>query len=666
MKKKIIWTVVALVVISAGLLAWHIFSPYNRADMLSAVPGRPVFVIETDDSYNAWDKLTKSEVWSHLRKHPVFAKVASGMDMIDTIVQGNAKLAEYIGRRNIVMSMNMVNASAYDFIYIIDLRRASKLLTFQKYLKGLISKRFEVKDYPHDGSTVYKLVDTKSEMIIYLSFLKNLMVASFSSKLVEASIEQFDKPLLANDKNFLDIHSKVKGEGLFQIYLNYNQVDDYTNGMLSSPDPNIKQLSKSLFYTGLAFNIDKDNMIRCDGYTNFNDSVVSSFRAMINSGDGKTNMADVLPAQTASSVSLGFDRFTEYFDNMMSNLKETPKSYNEYQSNIKKAEDFLKIDLRKNIMSWIGDEMAMVHLPPMGLGRSNEFAVFLRVRDMDDAKENLDYVMSQVKKRTPAKFDEVEYNGYNIKYLSIKGFFRLLFGKYFQKLEKPYFTYIGDYVVFSNHPQTLKVIIDGFAKKSLLSNSDAYKYFTGNFSRKSNVFMLINTSQFLHSMQGTMNASTYAGLESNREYIVSFPYMGFQLEKDGSLFKTRFYVQFRKDQGEAGVAATDVDLDASDTISVTDQAKEEIEAMLIKVDSYIPDDLSKSVYKENYSNGKVKVEMELKDGFRHGDYAEYYDNGESKIKGQYKKDHKEGTWKLYSENGKLLQKVKFENGKRIN
>jgi hypothetical protein len=242
----------------------------------------------------------------------------------------------------------------------------------------------------------------------------------------------------------------------------------------------------------------------------------------------------------------------------------------------------------------------------------------------------------------------------------------LLFGKYFQKLEKPYFTYIGDYVVFSNHPQTLKVIIDGFAKKTLLSNSDAYKSFTGNFSRKSNVFMLINTSQFLHSMQGTMNASTYAGLESNREYIVSFPYMGFQLEKDGSFFKTRFYVQFRKDQGDPDAVPNDIVVDVSDSISITDQAKEEIDAMLTKVDSYIPDDLSKSVYKENYSNGKVKVEMELKDGFRHGDYTEYYDNGETKIKGEYKKDHKEGTWKLYSENGKLLQKIKFENGKRAN
>ena len=667
MKKKILWTILILIILGLGALTWHFLSPYNKVSILSAIPERPIFVIETDDSYDAWEKLTKSEVWGHLRKHQVFEKIAKGMDMLDTIVQSNPKVAEYIGRREIVVSMNITGHGTYDFLYTVDLRRASKLVGIEKYLKGLISDKFEVNDYVHNGRNVYKLTEIKSQSTVYLYFVKNLMVASFNSHLLESSIDHLDKPLLANDKNFLTIYDKMKGEGLFRIFLNYAQIDDYTNGMLSSPDPNIKQLSKSLLYTGLAFNINRDNLIKCEGYTNINDTIVSSFRAMMSSGNGKTNLADVLPAQTASTVSLAFDRFTEYFDNLTNNMKETPKNFNDYQSSIKKAEDFLKIDVRKNIMSWIGDEMAMVQLPPMGLGRNNEFAVFLRTRDIDDAKENLDFVMKQVKKRTPAKFDVVEYNGYNINYLSIKGFFRMMFGKYFQKLEKPYFIYLDDYVVFSNHPQTLKVIIDSYVKKDLLAESKDYKSFVGNFSRKSNVFVQVNTAKFLQSLQGTMNPATYSGLESNREYIISFPYIGFQLEKDGSLFKTRFYVQFKKETEPDQESLVEIpDEDVSDTLSavISDQAKDEVAGMLSKADDYIPDNLTKSTYTEKYGNGKVKVEFELKDGFRHGDYREYYDNGQLKIKGQYRKDHKEGTWKIYAENGKLLQKVKFENGKQ--
>ena len=35
--------------------------------------------------------------------------------------------------------------------------------------------------------------------------------------------------------------------------------------------------------------------------------------------------------------------------------------------------------------------------------------------------------------------------------VEMKGFFRLFFGKLFDKFEKPYYTYVDDYVVFSNN-----------------------------------------------------------------------------------------------------------------------------------------------------------------------------------------------------------------------
>lgn len=667
MKRFVIWFFIIVILASVGLVTWHFLSPYKQIELFSAVPDKPVFIIEIDNSYKTWETLTKSKVWGQLKKHQLFAQAAEGIDMLDTLIQSNGKLAQYIGSRSLVVSMHIVQHGTTDFVYALDLRRASKLLTIKNFLNGVLDSKFNVKNYEYNTLTVYKIDDTKTQQTLHLYFKHNLMVASYSQKLIEKSIDQIDHPKLTEDKNFLDIRDLIKGEGLLRFYVNYTQLDNYTNGMLTIPDSDIRQVSKSLFYTGLALNIENDNLIRCEGFTNFNDSIISSIRAMSKSGSGRTGLAEVLPIQTASSVSLGFDRFTEYFDNLMDNMKEVKKSYNEYQANIKQAENFLKIDVRKNIMSWIGDEAAMVHLPPMGLGKNNEFAVFLKTRDLDDAKKNLDFVMNQVRKRSPATFEQVEYNGYFINYLSMKGFFRMLLGKYFQKLEKPYFTYIGDYVVFSNHPQTLKVIIDGFARKQLLNNLPDYKAFVNTFTRSSNFLMLINTSQFLQSLQGSVNASTWSELQKNKEYIVSFPYMGFQLDKDGSLFKTRFNVAFT---GKAlpipeTIIPDSASITNTDTVKVTkaSDVKADITKMLIQAEDYIPDDIKAPEYKENYDNGQLKVIFVLRDGFRHGDYKEYYENGSIKIKGQYRHDHKDGVWKIYSADGKLVQKVKFNDGK---
>jgi len=141
----------------------------------------------------------------------------------------------------------------------------------------------------------------------------------------------------------------------------------------------------------------------------------------------------------------------------------------------------------------------------------------------------------------------------------------------------------------------------------------------------------------------------------------------FQLDKEGSLFKTRFNVLFTGKglpqpetivSDSAGVAETD-------TLKVTGagDVKTDVTKMLNQTEDYVPDDTKALEYKETFGNGQLKVVFELKDGFRHGDYKEYYDNGSIKIKGQYRRDHKDGLWKIYSENGKLFQKVKYNDGK---
>jgi hypothetical protein len=75
--------------------------------------------------------------------------------------------------------------------------------------------------------------------------------------------------------------------------------------------------------------------------------------------------------------------------------------------------------------------------------------------DIEKAKEGLGFIHRQIKRRTPAKFKSMEFRNHEINYLEIKGFFRLMFGKLFSKLQKPYYTTLGDYVVFSNSPKTL-------------------------------------------------------------------------------------------------------------------------------------------------------------------------------------------------------------------
>lgn len=656
--KIIKWIILIVLLVVAGLTAWHFLSPYSKSEPLDAIPEDAVFIGETNNLYEAWDRITQNKAWEYLKHHPMFAKLDKGISAMDTIVRGNSKLSEFIGRRKMFVSVNLLEDGRYDMVYVVDLRRVSKLMELQKLVGDFSTSNIKVTKVSHGLSSYFEFRIKSNGQKVFCYFKNNLFVGSLSRILLEKSLDQTSDEKLSEDANFKKIMDNTGNSGIFRLYVNYSKLDDYLKALLVTMDDNVKAFTNSLRYTGLAFNIDKDGTISCDGITLLNDSVHSSLRAIIKSGTGKATIEDVLPIQFSSATSLCFNKFTDYFDNMQESLSQTPYAYKNYQGEIAQVEKFLKINVRENFLDWIGEEVTIAQLAPMGLGKNNEFAVFLKTTDIDKAKENLEIIEKQIRKRTPVKIETVDYNGYPINYLAVKGFFRIFLGKLFQKLDKPYYTFINDYVVLANHPQTLKAIIDGQQNKTYVNKNEVFSDLYSRFSRKSNALLLVNTPNLLESLKGTLSAGYWQQLNSNRDNIVVFPYLGFQLEEDGDFFRTRFFAKF--DGGSRALS------DVIDTASMDTTAKANLVLMQewsANAEKYIPKDLTQSIYKENYPEGQLKVEIEIKDGFRSGSFREYHENGELKIKGEYKADKKNGTWKFYNEQGEMIGKKEYGEGK---
>ena len=81
---------------------------------------------------------------------------------------------------------------------------------------------------------------------------------------------------------------------------------------------------------------------------------------------------------------------------------------------MKLIEQFLKIDVKENFVDWIADEIALLQIQSDISKGKNDLALVLKANDADDAKSNLDFVLKQIKKKTPVKFKAVDYKGYKI------------------------------------------------------------------------------------------------------------------------------------------------------------------------------------------------------------------------------------------------------------
>lgn len=679
MKKKILLFILLAVVAVGSYTAYKFFrSPEEKIQSIYLIPQDAIYIIEMEDAIGSWKKISGHPMWAHLRTNAYFAELTESANSLDDLVNNTPLLGKIFGKRTILVSAHMYKRDNYDFLFTVTLKRS---LPIETLIETFTGESYKVTKRTYHGQEIIELYDKESRETLYMSLIKNNFVGSYQAKLLEASIDQIGEPVIGRDVNYLDVSKKVDNSGMFRVYMQYAYLDDYMKCYMDEEDEYVKALSSQLYYTGLDCDL-KEKVIDMKGYTNINDTINSYLLAMLRSGKGAMDITKIAPQRTAFYMGLGFDSFSEFTNNFGNLMKETTEDYDEYMKNLEKVESFLDISLKDDFFGWVDDELAFIQTQPGKLGKDNEFAVVLKAKSGKDAAERLGYISDQIRKKTPVKFKEVQYKGYPINFLSVKGFFKLMLGKFFSKLEKPYFTIIDDYVIFSNHPQTIKSIIDDYEAKKTLANLEEFETFKGEFTDKSNVFIYVQTPVLHENLKGFVSPETWRDIDKNKPYIVCFSHIGFQLSKDGDMFSTRMAswyndpktvaeqakqlafeqnVKANKNMGQVILKAQDgsdsvVNANTDDLID----AVEEDEIMAIEDISI--DDFTADKQEEKYEDGTLKFTVGVKDGLKHGWYYEYHPNGELKMKGKFYKDKRDGVWKEYDENGKRTQRVKYRNG----
>ncbi len=639
---------------------------------LAAVPEDAVFILETNEPIAGWKQLSSSPMWQHLRKNAYFEAMTRDAAYLDKLIDENRAIFDLVGSdRSVIISAHLTSAKNYDFLYSVDLGKASRLSALQQLLSSLSDKRTKITQREYQGVPVTVITDTKTKSALHLAFYQNLLLTSYTAKLIDHSITAVQNP--ASALALTAIKNEIGQSGAARIYFQYALLDEFMRCFMDAPNDAVNDLSRQLVYSGLDFAIDNSGALSAKGITLINDTIASYFQALLRSGTGKTDIASVAPQRTAFYLGLGFSSFGDFSYNLQGVLRKTMGgTYSEYEKNIQKIEKFLKIKLSEHFFGWISDEVAFVQVQPGILGKDNEFAVVLKAKNSQMAKQNLDFIAGQIRKRTPVKFKAIQYEGYPINYLSLKGFFKIVMGKMFSRLERPYYTIIEDFVIFSNHPQTLKSIISDYKAGLTLANWRPFQLFRSQFDTKSNVFIYTNIPTLFPSLKTFADDKTWAAMVKNRQFITCFNQIGLQLTKKSDRFATTLHFGFtdpaRLPQPAFATAAGTAYLvdEATGNLldSLTDaqilEAAPDSEALWL--DQISPDDLDAKEYTEKYPDGKPKFIVGLKNGLKHGDYREFYPSGNIRIKGRFRADQKDGLWKEYDEAGNIISKTRYKNG----
>ncbi|MEM6299673.1 MAG: DUF3352 domain-containing protein, partial [Bacteroidota bacterium] len=551
--RKFLMIFAALLVVSLGIYVYVKFSVTYYSPM-ERVPGDGIFIIQTDNGAKAWRKISGSEFWKHLQKQADFRELTQGTDAVNDLFSKYPQFTDWVfSGKDITVSAHPhpSKKTTYEFLLLADMGGKFAIPgteTLNTYLEG-----YEI--VPSDSFNtiplykVYDLREPESAPLVSFAFLNNLFIASPSDSLVRLTILGENTDYYAEDEYF-QIAQREAANGIGDLYVQYDYLDEFAGYFLNEQNPYVKDLSRSLRFSALGLEIDQEGeeleVISLRGATTIRDTLGSYVRAAMASGRGDVRAPRILPQNTSFYFSLTFEDFLTFYDNVDAFLQEDERSYAEYEKNVRKLEKFLKINLREDVMSWMADEMAVVHINRSDLAAEDRFALAIRSTDINFARERLAFITDQVRRKTPVKFKTFDYNQHQISFLSIKGFFKIFLGRYFDKIEKPYFTIVEDYVVFSNSPQTLKSIIDDYQADLTLAVDDNFRDFFGRFNDNSTFFAYLNTGTLPNTMRGFLDTESYTDLRLNRDFITCFSQIGMQLREDDGMFDTKLYAHFEE------------------------------------------------------------------------------------------------------------------------
>jgi len=632
MNKKIFIPIIAVVIIALGWLGYQRLSESGiQRTVISLVPEDAIYIIKTNQLTEAWGEVSRTNIWKHLIDTDGFKFLEETDTLLNKYLLNNKTTKFIFDNRPTLMSAHMTSKNSYDFLYVVDLQNSKSIAKLTNYILK-IDQTHRVIKLKYKDAKVFKLINKKdASKVIFISTLDNLFFGSFSYQIIKKVVDEKGQKHWIEKPEFSGIDEHIN-EDLVQFYFNYKKLPDYVSLYLKNAEKNTNNISKQLNLSG--FDISQDNeRISMSGYT-LTQNMPSYMNALLDVKPGKISAHNIISNQAAIYFSLGFKNYKMFHQSLIEQYTQgDKKKKNAFRNQIKKLENFLKINLDRDLFDWIGNEIALVKLRPKKKEKIEDILMIIETNDIDDAQTGMHIIVEQIRKRSPFKFKSYTYKNFEINYIYQKSFFKIIFGDLFQKIEKPYFSFIENYVVFSNSENSLKKFINDYVMGKTLSHDADFIDFKDQMNDKANVNIYIQMPKLYKMLYKDATNSAKKILDNKKNLFLSFNRIGFQLIAKDDIFKTNIVI--------------DHDEDA--------RKKEDAEELENKIDE--------NIHNQYFEDLQFKVHFSDSLEVENGVYRKYYEGSKViKIEGQVKNNQPHRIWRTYYSSGNLESVVNYDKG----
>lgn len=427
-----------------------------------------------------------------------------------------------------------------------------------------------------------------------------------------------------------------------------------------------------------------------DGFSSYDDSLPSLFAPLVMADAGARKAEKVIPSGAVFYTNFNVDDFTSFYEDFLQQYAQLdPEDYASYKGGIGMTETFLGIDIKKDVFAWMNGEIAMAKLRPTNNARELDFIIALGSNDVEQAKEKLDAIAKRIKNRTTVRFRQMDYRNYKINYLNVSGFLKMIMGGFFKNRDKPYYTIVDDYVVFSNSSDMLKLLIDSYLVGNTLERNASFVRFNEELKQYSSLTTYVNMNRLYEHLYYYSNKKERQELKKYKELMQDIGLVGMQIYPENKLLRTQFIA--RQDTSEAfnltleqmNLSAEELMLEEFDSLQFKIDLGEEyadyhgdlayyithperVQDSVLIYEGELDEGVLDGIWKTYYTSGNIESVVLYDEGVVDGTAVFYYDNEKHIIRAEIEleDDQIDGVYKEYYTDGNIKASLEFKNGQR--
>lgn len=663
----------------------HFFSKKITVSLINSLPKETVFFVETENLSKAWTTIYNSDIWLYLSQTNYFSELNKDIEQINKFLDSSSIAGKILKNRPLILSAVMVSPQKSDFLFSIDLQNSSTTInSLKELLKIIPDYNYKETEYQSQNKKYKISVLENSKNLnekIYVSIVSNILIVSMNGEAIQKSLDQISDKHWENNSSFKEISEKAEKINQFKIYINFKQLQNYAQTILTTKVATIEMLSSSMMYSIFDLEI-SGNELNLQGIAN-TDTTGGFVAALANLEPAEMNAYKYMSTQTAAFVSITFNNYQDFYAKLMEQYAiKYPEDYKDIEKTTNLLRKIVKIDIEKDFFSWIGSEISICKIRPItSQSRQEDVAIYIHTKDLNKSLEGLDNITTQIRRWTPFKAISYQYKNYPIYFFKFKGFFKLFFGKIFETIENPYYTLINDYVIFANSEELLQKIIDDNLNNETLANADKKIAFISQFSTKSNLNVFIFMPKMYNTLFFFSPQKNKESLLKNQELIKSFCLIGYQLISNKNFFKTNLIAQYDNDAYYEDITQTleyesfnDVLIKYIDTLGFKQKINPTIENGLYieyfentkdkKIETNLLDKNPEGICKTYFLSGNINSLVTYHKGKSDGSATFYYDNETNSIRAELvlENDKINGIYQEYYPQGNLKSKINFKTG----